>query len=56
MPRTIRLTCCYNCPYRDNFIYCDKAYWVCEHPEIDGWQIGNVMEEPPEWCPLELEV
>ncbi len=54
--RVIKITRCYNCPYRDYFRYMQSAVWVCEHPERDRLQIGNVMEEPPEWCPLEKVV
>ncbi len=51
--RIIKITKCYNCPYRDHFIYDEKAIWVCEHPERDRLQISDVMDEPPKWCPLE---
>jgi len=55
MPRVIRIKMCYNCPYRHYFMYLGKAVWVCEHPERDRLQIGNVMDEPPKFCPLEKE-
>ncbi len=51
--RVIKIKRCYNCPYRDYFHYMQSAVWVCEHPERDRLKIGDVMGEPPEWCPLE---
>ena len=55
MPRVIRISCCYNCPYRDHFIYNGDAVWVCNHFEKDGEQIGSAIVEPPDWCPLDKE-
>ena len=52
MPRIIRIDKCYNCYYREQLLDSNrKAVWLCGNR--DRQTIGDVMAEPPAWCPLE---
>ena len=52
MPRIIRIDKCYNCYYREQLLDANqKAVWLCG--KSDRKTVGNVVTEPPLWCPLE---